>query len=150
MKKIIFILFISLSLVQCANDDDALDCSTVLCVAPEFIFEFIDSDTGDNVLEGVFDNGVPDGFFIALGEDDIALEFGIDYAVNPLNQLGVFRFSEQFQISLPNVFDVTIAYDFGAISNGCCQDYTYENVTVTNATFEQVEDGNRLFLRIFI
>ncbi|WP_299678949.1 hypothetical protein [uncultured Dokdonia sp.] len=150
MKKIIFILFISLSFIQCGNDDDSIDCSTVLCKGPEFVFEFIDADTGENVLDGVFDNGVPDGFFIALGEDDITLELGLDYALSPSNQLGIFRFSEQFQILLPNVFEVTISYDFEAISNGCCQNYSYTNIAVTNATFEQVEDENRLFLRIFI
>jgi len=149
-NTIFAILFISLSLIQCANDDDSIDCSTVLCRGPEFVFEFIDANTGENVLEGVFDNGVPNGFFIALGEDDIALEFGQDYALNSLNQLSVFRFSEQFQISFPNVFDVTIAYDFEAVSNGCCQDYNYNNVTVTNTAFEQIEDDSILILRIFI
>lgn len=149
MKKLFCILLVSLSLVQC-NSDESTDCSLVLCEGPSFIFEFIDTDTGVNVLEGVFDNGVPEGFFIALGEDDIALEFEQDYGLNSINQLSIFRFSEQFQISLPDVFDVTIAYNFETTPNGCCQNYIYDNITVTNATFEQEVDGASLILRIFI
>ncbi|WP_299216453.1 hypothetical protein [uncultured Dokdonia sp.] len=149
MKKLIFILFVSLSLIQC-NSDDTLDCGTVLCVGPEFLFEFIDADTGENILEGAFDNGAPDGFVITIGDDNTPLTFEQDYGFTS-GQLSTFRFTEQFQISLENVFDVQIAFDIEAVSDGgCCQDYNYENVTVTNATFTQVQDNTTLILRIFI
>ncbi len=148
MKKLIFIILISLSLVQCNSDEN--DCSLVLCIGPEFLFEFIDEDTGENILEGSFENGVPDGFFVAIGEDNTPLTFEQEYGVNS-GRLSIFRFTEQVQVSYDTIFDVEIAYDVVGISNGgCCQGYRYENVTVTNATFEQVENETALILRIFI
>ncbi|MFT5891178.1 MAG: hypothetical protein ACI9Y7_001279 [Dokdonia sp.] len=148
MKKLIFIILISLSLVQCNSDEN--DCSLVLCIGPEFAFEFIDADTGENLLEGSFNDGAPDGFFVAIGEDNTPLTFGQDYGVNS-GRLSIFRFVEQIQVSYDTIFDVEIAYDIETISDGnCCQEYRYENITVTNATFEQVENETALILRIFI
>jgi hypothetical protein len=148
MKKLIFIVLISLSLVQCNTDEN--DCSLVLCIGPEFLFEFIDEDTGESILEGSFDDGAPDGFFVGIGEDNTPLTFEQDYGVNS-GRLSIFRFVEQVQISYDTIFDVEIAYDVVGISNGgCCQGYRYENVTVTNATFEHVENETALILRIFI
>lgn len=153
MKKFLFILFVSLSLIQCNSDnnqDDDQDCGLVLCEGPGFVFEFIDADTGENVLEGSFDTMPPDGFLIAIGEDNTPLMFEQDYGFIA-GQLGIFRFTEQFQISLENVFDVQITFDVITTSDGgCCQDYSYENVIITNATFEQIQDDTTLILRIFI
>jgi len=87
---------------------------------------------------------------ITIGDDNTPLTFEQDYGFTS-GQLSTFRFTEQFQISLENVFDVQIAFDIEAVSDGgCCQDYNYENVTVTNATFTQVQDNTTLILRIFI
>ena len=151
MKKLILILLVSLSLVQC-NSDDAEDCSLVLCAGPELLFEFIDANTGDNLLEGAFDNGAPDGFIVTIGEDNTPLTFEQQYVFNA-GQVGTSGFigQNQIQISLENVFDVAIVLDIEALSDGgCCPGYRYENIAVTNATFEQVEDQSELILRIFI
>ena len=150
MKRIIYILFISLFLVQCTGDDDSVDCSNVLCRAPEFVFEFVDVNSGENVLEGIFNQEAPDDFLIMIPESETSLVFQQDYTLNNNNQLNVFRFSEQFQVALQNVFDVTITYDFEATSTGCCQSFSYNNIQVMGATFETIENEERLILRIFI
>ncbi len=150
MKKLIFIVFISLSLVQCNSDEN--DCSLVLCIGPEFVFEFIDAETGENVLEGVFDNGAPEGFIITIGEDNTPLTFEQEYVFNA-GRVGVAGFigQNQVQVSYDTIFDVAIALDIETQSDGgCCPGYLYENITVTNAAFERVENETALILRIFI
>lgn len=151
MKKLLFILLISLSLVQCKSDDTE-DCSLVLCAGPVLSFEFIDSDTGDNVLDGLFDNGAPDGFLVTIGEDNTPLTFDQQYVFNAGRvAISAFIGENQVQISLENVFDVAIALDIETQSDGgCCPGYQYENIMVTNATFEQTADDSQLILRIFI
>lgn len=157
MKKLICIFFISLlslSLVQCNSDDDnAQDCSLVLCAAPGLLLEFIDADTGENVLEGLFDNGAPDGFTIAIGDDNTPLTFEQEYVFNEGQVTGFSSIigQNQVQVSLENVFDVTITLDIETLSSDeCCPGYQYENITVTNATFDQAGDQRALILRIFI
>lgn len=151
MKKLIFILLVSLSLVQC-NSDDAEDCSLVLCAGPGLLFEFVDADTGENILEGSFDDGAPDGFIVTIGEDNTPLTFEQEYVFNA-GQVAISGFigQNQVQVLYENVFDVAIALDVETLSDGgCCPGYRYENITVTNATFEQLQDDSVLILRIFI
>ncbi len=152
MKKLLCILLLSLLFIQC-NSDEAEDCSLVLCAAPELLFEFIDEATGDNILEGAFDNGAPEGFLVTVGEDMTPLTLDLQYIFEN-GQVFVFPSfigENQVQISLENVFDVAIVADVEILSDEeCCSGYQFENITVTNATFEQVEDNSRLILRIFI
>lgn len=89
---------------------------------------------------------------MTIGEDNTPLTFDQEYVFNA-GQVGTSGFvgQNQIQVSLENVFDVAMALDLETLSDGgCCPGYRYENITVTNATFEEAEDQFTLMLRIFI
>ena len=52
MKKLtsFFLLLSSLILISCANEDD-VDCSQVSCLVPGILFEFVDENTNENLIE---------------------------------------------------------------------------------------------------
>ena len=146
MRRFIFILLISTSLIQCNSDD--LDCSTVLCIAPEFAFDLIDTDSDENILIGIPDGGTLDGLQIINNEDNVALIVNQDYTINQ-ERIFLTRYLESIQVSLDGIFDIQISSELETIPNGCCATFNYENVAVTNATFITL-DTTILLLRIFI
>ncbi|MEP0265649.1 hypothetical protein [Dokdonia sp.] len=147
MRRLIFILFISASLIQCDSDDD-LDCSTVLCAAPVLTFELIDTDTNVSILANIPNGGTLDGLVITNNEDNNELVVNQDYFIGQ-ERIFLNFYLEDIQVSLEGIFDIQISSQLETIPNGCCPTYNYNNVAVTNATFETT-DPEGLFLRIFI
>lgn len=147
MRRLIFILFISASLIQCDSDDD-LNCTTVLCVAPTLTFELIDADTNVSILADIPNGGMLDGLVIINNENNEELIVNQDYSIGQ-ERVFINLHLEDVQVSLEGVFDIQISSQLETIPNGCCPSYNYENVAVTNATFETTDSGG-LSLRIFI
>jgi hypothetical protein len=134
-------------LIQCDSDDD-LNCTTVLCAAPALTFELIDADTDVNILAGIPDGGTLDGLVIINNENNNELVINQNYSIGQ-ERIFINLHVEDIQVSLEGVFDIQISSQLETIPNGCCPSYNYNNVAVTNATFENIDFGV-LFLRIFI
>lgn len=146
MKRIFFILLVSLSLIQCTLDD--INCDTVLCAgAPPIILQFISEETGEDLfLNQTFEVD-------ALQIEDLGgnpVEFSADEF-----QGGDIRFfistrgesapnletvSRSYRIFIEDEFDFTVTFNIQRISddNNCCDGFVLDNIAFEGATVENI------------
>lgn len=140
MKKLTSLLFLlcSLILISCGNNDDA-DCSTVICVSPAINFEFVDTQTEENLLESG-----------SLAPEDVEI------SVTGINSVN-FRYNENsndFSLYIDtwpsDSYDISIKVnsasvlemelDAERIRGECCSSVELSNIVVTEGEYSLIED----------
>ena len=147
MKKLtsLFLILTSLFIISCGNNDD-VDCSTVDCIAPGIIFEFVDKDTNENLLENE-----------SIDIEDI--QISVDNLPSPdvhFSSIGsqIYLFVDNWPaennlatVSLDANVVMEISVDIEKVRSECCSSNKISKVLVTTGDYTEVEKN---FFRIFI
>lgn len=135
MKKIYTVLILFASLLQSCNSDDCGECFTP---PQDFIFEFVDAETRENLFTtGVYN---PEDITVINDIDDTERAFQFISE----NQLNVIQIQEvgwetetvnlEIKVSEDTVFNLYVNAE--RTTDDCCSFTKYNEIEIRNAEFE--------------
>lgn len=140
MKRLtsLFLVLSSLFLLSCGSEDD-VDCSSVICISPGILLEFIDKESNENLLE----NG-------AINAEDIKVEVSnmTDSEVQ-INNIGVQLFvyidnwkdgNHDVSVSVNSNNVLEMSLDTETTRSECCSGKIISDFEITGGEFEEIDD----------
>ncbi|MUP45302.1 hypothetical protein E0K83_06030 [Gramella sp. BOM4] len=147
MKKLsaLFLVLTSLFISSCGSDDD-VDCSTISCISPGIMLEFIDKDSGENLLENE-----------TINAERIQIEVsGLQTSEVDFTETGseIFLFignwtngDHMVTVNLDSSPVLEMNVEIETSRSDCCSSRIISDLEITAGDYEEVDDS---FFRILI
>ncbi|SFU49851.1 hypothetical protein SAMN05216480_105106 [Pustulibacterium marinum] len=137
MKKLVFLLLAVFAMQSCLDDDG---CEMACFTDPQpFFFEIVDATTGENLFtNGTYTEADIDVYNTLNNNNSVTYSFISEDDLNLLtiHSIGWVTETVDLDIQLADVSMFSLYVDAERISEDCCSFTRYNEVEITNTTFE--------------